>query len=222
MDMLSPCNTVADIGCDHGRLAAALLQSGTAQRVVAADISPASLEKARRLCSLCGLEDSLTLRLGDGLSILSPGEAEGIAILGMGGTLIARLLDATPDVAKHAELVLCPMRAADDLRYYLCHNGYAILDERLVADSRRVYQLIRARAGTPEPPPYGWPEDMYMLGHMLYTRRDPLLPPLVERYIAGHEKRLARAQAAGRCPQRLTGALDALYQIKRLIDEEEV
>ena len=39
---------VADIGCDHGRLACALLQRG-APWVTAVDISEPSLEKARRL-----------------------------------------------------------------------------------------------------------------------------------------------------------------------------
>lgn len=40
---------VADIGCDHGKLAVYLARTGAARRVVAADIRPAPLARARAL-----------------------------------------------------------------------------------------------------------------------------------------------------------------------------
>ena len=58
LDMLRGSQTVADIGSDHGRLAVALLQQGAAERVIACDICAPSLEKARALCSRCGLGGS--------------------------------------------------------------------------------------------------------------------------------------------------------------------
>ncbi|MEG1548187.1 MAG: class I SAM-dependent methyltransferase [Clostridia bacterium] len=211
---------VADIGADHGRLAAALIQSGRAQRVIASDISESSLSKARMLAEKCALSDELVLRIADGLCALTPGEADSIAILGMGGTLIAKLLESGRDVAMQAKrLVLSPMRAADDLRYYLFHAGYDIVDEKLVLDSGRYYQLIAAKAGVPSPLPSFWPQGMYSLGPMLYQKRDPLLPPLVAKHIAGHQKRLSRAKRSGSTPEALLHELDELTAIQKLIDE---
>ena len=84
-DMLRGANTVADIGCDHGKLTAALLLDGGCQRVIAGDISPDCLEKTRRMIERHALRDRAEVRLGSGLSILSPGECDAAAILGMGG-----------------------------------------------------------------------------------------------------------------------------------------
>lgn len=45
---VDPGQRVADIGTDHGYLAIYLLRSGRARRVLAADIAPQPLERARR------------------------------------------------------------------------------------------------------------------------------------------------------------------------------
>ena len=44
---VDPGQRVADIGTDHGYLAIYLLRSGRARRVLAADIAPQPLERAR-------------------------------------------------------------------------------------------------------------------------------------------------------------------------------
>ena len=49
LEMLQGAEAVADIGCDHGKLTAALLLEGGCERVVAGDISPECLDKTRRL-----------------------------------------------------------------------------------------------------------------------------------------------------------------------------
>ena len=57
LEMLTGSDTVADIGCDHGRLTAALLQKQICKMVIASDISEPSLEKARRLIEVIGFKD---------------------------------------------------------------------------------------------------------------------------------------------------------------------
>lgn len=194
LEMLGQCNTVADIGCDHGRLSAALLQRGVAKRVISIDVSADSLKKAELLCQKLGLQERMQTRLGDGLTPLAAGEAEKLIFAGMGGTLIARLLQANEPVARTAErIVMQPMRGSEDLRAYLYHNGYDIFDERLVEDSGRIYQLLSARSGKARPKPAGWPEGLYNIGWVCYEKRDPLLRKLTESYLAGNEKRLITA-----------------------------
>ena len=43
-ELLQGAVTVADIGCDHGKLTAALLLEGGCRRVIAGDISPEAQE----------------------------------------------------------------------------------------------------------------------------------------------------------------------------------
>ena len=51
--LTQPCGVCADIGADHGRLSAALLQSGRAKQVLVADVSAPSLNKAKILLGGC-------------------------------------------------------------------------------------------------------------------------------------------------------------------------
>ena len=61
-DYIAPGDRVADIGCDHGLLIAALLEDGRCDYGIAADINPQPLKKARRELGWTprrGLEDIL-------------------------------------------------------------------------------------------------------------------------------------------------------------------
>lgn len=198
LDMLRGAKTVADIGCDHGRLSCALIQQGAGERVIATDISAASLEKARSLVRLTGLAERIELRLGDGLGALAPGEADAIALLGIGGTLMARLLDAAETPFQGAaRIVLQPMRAVEDIRGWLYEHGCRILDDRMVMDGGRLYQVFMAAppSGAPAPLPKGWPEDFFRLGYTAFARREPLLREAVQRMLARNEARLKRGCA---------------------------
>ena len=46
---LAPCKKLADVGCDHGYIADAMLSRGKAERAVISDISAPSLKKAADL-----------------------------------------------------------------------------------------------------------------------------------------------------------------------------
>ena len=52
-EMLGHCPVCADIGSDHGRLGAFLLQNHRCQHVCLTDISAPSLEKARKIERYC-------------------------------------------------------------------------------------------------------------------------------------------------------------------------
>ncbi len=192
--MLRGSGTVADIGCDHGRLSCALIQQGAAKRCIAVDISAPSLEKARRLAEFVGAGSCVETRLGDGLAPLALGEADAIALLGMGGTLMVRLLERCGQPLNGAtRAVFQPMRAVNDIRRHLFYSGYPILADRVVEEAGRLYQVFCA--GVPDGKaivlPDGWPEDCFCLGYTAFARRDPLTRALAGRMLARHGKRLA-------------------------------
>ncbi|MBR4906736.1 MAG: SAM-dependent methyltransferase [Clostridia bacterium] len=195
LEMLAGFDTVADIGCDHGRLTAALLQRHVCNRVVASDVSCSSLDKARKLIGHIGLSDRVSFREGDGCCVLSRGECDAIALLGMGGTLMSRILEACPvPLAGAQAIVLQPMRAQDDIRRYLHQNGFRIVCDRIILDHGRLYQVLKAIPGdVPEALPAGFPDDFYDVGYRAFSDRDELLPALCRQQLAAHKKMLRTA-----------------------------
>ncbi len=218
LSMLNGYETVADVGCDHGRLTAALLQSGCCRRVIASDISEPSLEKAKWLIGRVGLSDRVSFRAGDGLQVLAPNECDAIAILGMGGTLMCRILDACRLKLMGAKaIVLQPMRAQDDIRRYLYENEYRIIEDCVVSDHGRLYQVFKAEPGTGrEPLPDGFPKDFFDVGYKAFSVRDPLLLPLCELQLSSHETMLQSAFGT-EGEERLKKKVDALHQIMSAI-----
>ena len=145
------CSCLADIGTDHGYSPAALLLEGRLERAVAADIGAGPLDHARRTAASCGVTDRMDFRLGDGLGVLNPGEADVIVIAGMGGDTITDILAAAPWSRDGPLLLLQSMSRTDALRRWLPQNGYAVQAERLVQDKGVLYPILTVCGG--EMPP---------------------------------------------------------------------
>ena len=192
MELLSGASVVADVGCDHGRLSCALVQREIAKKCIAIDVSVPSLEKAVRLSRQVGVADRVETRLGDGLAPLETGEADALAILGMGGTLMTRILDVSPPLKGARVCVLQPMRAAEDIRRWLYERNYPVLNDRVVYEAGRHYQVfsIGQPLGERQPLPQGWPEDCFLLGYTAFARRESLMKPLADRMLASVQKKL--------------------------------
>ena len=194
-EMLRGADSVADIGCDHGKLTAALLLEGKCSRVIAADISPDCLKKTEQIIRRYGLQDRAQVRLGSGLTVLSPGECAAAAILGMGGELIAELLMASPDVVKGMEkLVLQPMSGIEELRQWLYENSYHTVSDRIVCVGQRWYQLISVKkTEVTDLWPPGFPKDCWLVGYRSFTDRDPMLRPCCRELLDKRSTQLQRA-----------------------------
>jgi tRNA (adenine22-N1)-methyltransferase len=144
--MCGKCAMLADIGTDHGRLGAYMLQTGMCQSVQLTDISAPSLEKARLLIGKLGLNERTRFCVGDGALALD--ETPDVAVIaGMGGETIARIVESGGEKLGAARLVTQPNVAAPFLREKLAGNGYAITDERIVRDGGRLYVMIAAQKG---------------------------------------------------------------------------
>lgn len=220
---VSGCDTVADIGCDHGRLSAALLQRSLARQVIASDISADSLQKARELALRCGFsEEQLSFHVSDGLSHLSPGEADALVFAGMGGELIAKLLDAGEATAKTTKrIIMQPMGGTKELRRFLYENGYAITDEAMVLDAGRYYQILLA---VPSPGQSAdIPSDAVLeFGPLLFARRDPCLRNALIRCVEGRRRRMRKAEKNGVIPPQLAHELSGAEALLREFDMEEI
>ncbi len=214
LDMLRGVENVADIGCDHGKLTAALLLEGGCRRVIAGDVSPDCLDKARAMIDRCGLQGRAETRLGDGLGVLTPGECQGAAILGMGGELMIELLESSPDVAAGMDrLVLQPMSGVDELRRWLYENRYHVMADKLASVGSRRYQVVCVqKRDEPDPWPEGFPEGCYLVGYRMFADRDGRLAAYCEELLIKRNERLK--QAAGTAGEtRLSREAKQLVQI---------
>lgn len=219
-EMLGEAPLVWDVGCDHGFLAAALIEQGRAERVLATDLSPVSVQKTARLAERRGL-DGITAMQADGLSGFIPEGRYKLALCGMGGELIAEILEAGHDKAMHAELIVMqPMRGEEELRKYLHEHGFRITEERVVCDAGRYYQLISAAYGRPEDIPDWFPKGYYRFGWVMCERPGRELIALLKKYRAVYQARLDGARDRENEPSKLIFELDSVDAIISHIKEK--
>lgn len=146
LDALHPLQSIADIGTDHAYLPCAGLLRGQLKRAIAADVGVGPLEAAKATISKYNLDDLIETRLGSGLSVIKPGEVEGVVIAGMGGKLITSILEADIPLAKSFNrLILQPNLDANVLRTFLMKNQFEIVDEKIVLDEKKFYEIIVAQ-----------------------------------------------------------------------------
>lgn len=130
----------ADIGTDHAFLPVYLVLNGVCPSVLASDINSGPLKNAADTVKSFSLESKISLRLSNGLNNIFENEAQDFIFAGMGGTLIARLADEAGWLKNESKrLIIQPMTRAEDVRQYLCENGFKILTENAVEEDGRVY-----------------------------------------------------------------------------------
>ncbi len=140
-DELPSCDTFADIGCDHGYIAEAMLKSGKCKRVIISDISQKCLDKAINL-----LSEKYSGRFKAVVSngFAKVGGAQVALIAGMGGEVICDIISSAAELPQ--TLVLQPMKNADKVRLTLLNGGYKILKDYTFKDGK-FYDLIVAEKG---------------------------------------------------------------------------
>lgn len=137
-------SAVADIGADHGYLVAHLVASGICPRGIAADINAQPLARAALTARAYGVAQRISLILCNGLSGLSPADADDVVIAGMGGDTIIGILRAAMWRESTKRFLLQPMTRAASLRRWLCENGYTIEEENAACAGRFCYVVMAA------------------------------------------------------------------------------
>ncbi len=144
-DSAPVCETLVDVGCDHGQVSVYIAQNRIAKKIIASDIRPGPLSKAREAIKKENLEDMITPVLTDGLSGIAP--CDTVIIAGMGGETVAEILGKAEWTKAGCTLILQPMSKAERLRVFLYENGYFIEKEQFVKDSGHVYSVMTVVGG---------------------------------------------------------------------------
>ena len=143
-DLVPQCNTLCDIGTDHGYVAIYLAKKGIAKKVIAADIKKGPLFQAEKNIALFDAGEIVETRLSDGFCAIKDKEAECAIIAGMGGETIADILENEKGCTY---FVLQMQTGHRHLREYLCKNGYVIEKEALCREGRKMYTALLATRG---------------------------------------------------------------------------
>ena len=143
-NMVTPGLSVCDVGCDHGFLAIYLVQKQIAPRVFAMDLRTGPLAGAKKHISAYGLEEQITTRLSDGLEAMEIGEAQAMVCAGMGGALMASILQQESEKAHSLkELILQPQSEVPIFRTFLRDAGYEIAAEDIVEEEGKFYPMMK-------------------------------------------------------------------------------
>lgn len=137
--------SVADIGTDHAQLPIYLVQLGH-PRALASDINEGPCQRARTNIYANGLHGKIKVVCCPGLDAVEDFKPDNIVIAGMGGEMIASILEASEyPKSSGCRLVLQPQSMQDVLRRYLSENGFCIDRETVVSDGGKYYQVLAAR-----------------------------------------------------------------------------
>lgn len=164
---------LADIGSDHAYLPASLLINHHIQYGIAGEVAKGPYENEIKEINKLQLTDRLVPRLADGLAAIeSSDHINTITIAGMGGSLIARILDEGQDkLAGVKRLILQPNVGEARVREWLMAHRYQINAEEIVQEDNHIYEIIMAE---PSLCPFRYDQRELLFGPFLLQQRNEL------------------------------------------------
>lgn len=135
--------SVIDVGTDHGYVPNFLCENKISRDIIATDISKNSLEKSIELTRELGNEKYIRNILANGIVNEN---RDNIIIAGLGGIQIAEIILNSIEISEVSKkLILQPMQKANILRRELNNMGFAIIDEEIIFEDDRYFEIILAR-----------------------------------------------------------------------------
>jgi len=184
--MVEKCDSVADIGTDHGYIPIFLVKNDICKRAIASDINLGPIEKAKLNISLENLSAQIACRLGGGLTTIKPEEVNCAIIAGMGGNLIRDIILEREEVFNNLDsAILQPVQNPEVLRRFIYEQGYAIVDEELCFDQNKFYEILKVKYDNK---PQQKEDIFYEVGETLINKKHPLIKEYLQHKIEKNKK----------------------------------
>ena len=138
-----------DVGSDHAYLPIELVERGQIEGAIAGEVVEGPYQSAVKNVEAHGLKEKIQVRLANGLAAFEEeDQVSVITIAGMGGRLIARILEEGLDKLANVErLILQPNNREDDLRIWLQDHGFQIVAESILEEAGKFYEILVVEVG---------------------------------------------------------------------------
>ena len=138
-----------DVGSDHAYLPIDLVERGKIKSAIAGEVVEGPYQSAVKNVEAHGLKEKIQVRLANGLAAFEEtDQVSVITIAGMGGRLIATILEEGLDKLVNVErLILQPNNREDDLRIWLQEHGFQIVAESILEEAGKFYEILVVEAG---------------------------------------------------------------------------
>ncbi|WPU45340.1 tRNA (adenine(22)-N(1))-methyltransferase TrmK [Limosilactobacillus reuteri] len=211
---------VADIGSDHAYLPAALVLDGKIDFAIAGEVVKGPYENAVHEIKDHQLEGEVIPRLADGLAAIEPADkVDTITIAGMGGSLIASILEKGKDkLTEIKRLVLQPNVGESQLREWLMNNHYQIMTEKIIEEDNHIYEIIVAE---PSVVPFRYSKYELDFGPFLLENKGPIFKKKWQEYLQREAHVIDQMQKAQQPPVKKINEINQfLSQVKEAIADD--
>ena len=141
-------SVLADIGSDHAYLPCYAVKEGLVEKAIAGEVVEGPYQSALNQVKESELDAFISVRKGNGLEVLTPGEATAITICGMGGSLITSILENGKSKLSGKEtLILQPNIGAQFIRKWLVAEGWQLKAEEIIEEDEKIYEILVAEKG---------------------------------------------------------------------------
>lgn len=171
---------VLDIGTDHGYIPIYLIENKICNYAIASDINDGPLQIAARNIERYNLTDKINIIKSDGLTNVPVNNIDNVIIAGMGSYQIINILKEGKEKIKNInKIIIQPMQYIEILRKWLNLNNFTVIDEELVKEDNKIYNVIVVKEGKQNIDK----EIYYYIGKKLVENKDPLLKEFLEKKI---------------------------------------
>lgn len=140
---------VADIGSDHAYLPCYLVHQQIAEKAIAGEVAKGPYESARNQVRAEQLQEQITVRFANGLQAIEKEDSvDTVTIAGMGGPLIASILDQ--DIGRLItvdRLILQPNIHAKAIREWAILNEWKLVAEEILQEDDKIYEILVLERG---------------------------------------------------------------------------
>lgn len=185
---------VADIGSDHAYLPSFLVNSGKINKAIAGEVVKGPYESAIKNVKKNGLDNAITVRLANGLHAIQESDAvDTVTIAGMGGPLIATILDdGSAQLKTVSRIIAQPNIHALSIRQWAVKNKWKLVDEEIVKEDNKIYEVLVLERGEAS-----YNDAEMLVGPFLAAKRSSVFLEKWERELAEWQRILQELESAG-------------------------
>ena len=145
VNMCDYCDTIIDVGTDHGKVPIAIANLKLAKRVIAIDNKEGPLKSCRENARLFLTNDDVKFEtlLSEGLSKVEKDIECAILITGIGYDNMKEILDDI-DERKYKYLILSPHTKVDKFIEFLQSKNIKIVENRQLFEDKKNYNILKA------------------------------------------------------------------------------